>query len=168
MRARFQHKGLSDNEKRLWHKLKLFVESALMGFVPPLLCQVLYLSTFHSNDFTTQAISAYATTANIFLSAFFAVLATTWSTVRDAVPRRFSSSQDSRNFPRKPEQDSRRRAVAERSIISNFLDRAGEGNDEEDIEFVGTTPSSPDEEKSTPTLPLKGTSEWRTHLFRQQ
>lgn len=61
------------------------------------------------------------------------------------------------------------RTVVEGSIISNFLERSsgGDGDDEEDIEFVDRTQSSPDEEKSTPALPLKGTSEWRTHLLRQ-
>ncbi|PWN89986.1 hypothetical protein FA10DRAFT_301278 [Acaromyces ingoldii] len=167
MRAKIQRKGLADNEKNLRHKLNLFVESILMGFVPPLLCQVLYLATFHSSVITIQAISTYTGTANVFLSAFFAVLATTWSTVRDVVPRRFSSPQDHPTLPHE-EQTGPNRMKTEKSILSNFLERAGgDGDDEEDIEFVDRTQSSPDEEKSTPALPLKGTSEWRTHLSRQ-
>lgn len=118
-------------------------------------------------NFAAEVIQPYAVAANVFLSALFAVLATTWSTLRDAVPRRFSSSQDPRSLSSEPDQDGRRKAVAERSIINNFLERAGgEDDDEEDIEFVGTTQSSPDE-KSTPALPTRGTSEWRTHLSRQ-
>ncbi|PWN86557.1 hypothetical protein FA10DRAFT_270115 [Acaromyces ingoldii] len=164
-RARSRHQELVGGD-RPWRKLNHLIESILMSFVPPLLCQVMIVVSLASIDYlAATAIQTYAGTANVFLSALFAVLATTWSTVRDAIPRRSSSTRDSSTSSHY--QTSHNRTVVERSIISNFLERNSgvDDDDEEEMEFVGTTPSITDEGVSTPPLPLKGTSQWRTHLF---
>lgn len=170
-RAGSRNAGLAE-EKRLWRKLNFFVESIFMSFLPPILCQILFLATFDINNYTLQGISTYASTANVLLSVSCSVLATTWSTLRDNLPRRSSSTRDHRRSLRNFQSPPSERAEPEVSIIGALLERSArianedDADNEDDIEYVGTTSLPADEAKSTPALPRKGTSEWRTHLSR--
>lgn len=72
----------TDRRSQAWRHLRFFIESTLMSFVPPVLCQIMLITTIPIGTDTGATVVTWAIYFNIFSSLLFSVLATSWSTIR--------------------------------------------------------------------------------------
>ncbi|PWN88990.1 hypothetical protein FA10DRAFT_267599 [Acaromyces ingoldii] len=70
--------GVRANRERL----RLFVESTTMTFLPPVLCQIVMVVSYWYKNVTAQRAANQAAIYNVHLSLVFSLLANTWSTLR--------------------------------------------------------------------------------------
>lgn len=63
-------------------RLRLFVESTTMTFLPPVLCQIVMVVSYWFKNVTAQRAANQAAIYNVHLSLVFSLLANTWSTLR--------------------------------------------------------------------------------------
>lgn len=150
-----------------------------MSFVPPLICQIIIVASAFTPTVAAARANTYGILFNVVMALCFSILATTWSSIRDATPSQISSSSSSSSSRRHISTSTSLRPSSRdrpppppaesKSIIAAVLDRAGitsrEGAESEEemevVQSITSTSSGGEGEGHVPRFPHKGTSEWR-------